>query len=84
MALVLFDAETVGHEMLPVAKPGHLAVVGWFYAEGQFGAMPDAADFDEKVKARMPTVVEAKKTWSDPPVDEKEGDEWGEVEDEEY
>ena len=38
-----------------------------------------------KVKARMmPTVVEAKKTWSDPPVDEKEVDEWGEVEDEEY
>ena len=36
------------------------------------------------VKARMPTVVEAKKTWSDPPVDEKEVDEWGEVEDEEY
>ena len=32
--------------MLPVVKPGHLAVVGWFYAEGQFGAMPDAADFD--------------------------------------
>ena len=30
------------------------------------------------------TVVEAKKTWSDPPVDEKEVDEWGEVEDEEY
>ena len=91
--LVLFDAETVGHEMAPVVKPGHLAVVGWFYAEGQFGAMPDAADFDqisgaalrEKVKARMiPTVVEAKKTWSDPPVDEKEVDEWGEVEDEEY
>ena len=90
--LVLFDAETVGHEMAPVVKPGHLAVVGWFYAEGQFGAMPDAADFDaisgaalrEKFKARMPTVVEAKKTWSDPPVDEKEVDEWGEVEDEEY
>ena len=90
---VLFDAETVGHEMLPVVKPGHLAVVGVFYAVGQFGAMPDAADFDaisgaalrEKVKARMmPTVVEAKKTWSDPPVDEKEVDEWGEVEDEEY
>ena len=88
--LVLFDAETVGHEMAPVVKPGHLAVVGWFYAEGQFGAMPDASDFDqisglrEKFKARMPTVVEAKKTWSDPPVDEKEVDEWGEVEDEEY
>ena len=49
----------------------------------------DAADFDaislaQKVKARMPTVIEAKKTWSDPPVDEKEVDEWGEVEDEEY
>lgn len=91
--LVLFDAETVGHEMAPVVKPGHLAVVGWFYAEGQFGAMPDASDFDaisggaalrEKFKARMPTVVEAKKTWSDPPVDENEVDEWGEVEDEEY
>ena len=90
---MLFDAETVGHEMAPVVKPGHLAVVGWFYAEGQFGAMPDAADFDaisgnpallKKVKAFRPTVVEAKKTWSDPPVDEKEVDEWGEVEDEEY
>ena len=44
-----------------------------------------AAALREKVKARMmPTVVEAKKTWSDPPVDEKEVDEWGEVEDEEY
>ena len=44
-----------------------------------------AISMREKVKARMmPTVVEAKKTWSDPPVDEKEVDEWGEVEDEEY
>jgi len=50
--LVLFDAETVGHEVLPVVKPGHLAVVGWFYAEGQFGAMPDAADFDESAARR--------------------------------
>ena len=82
--LVLFDAETASRWGLCRLRPATLAVVGWFYAEGQFGAMPDAADFDaisgaalrEKVKARMmPTVVEAKKTWSDPPVDEKEVDE---------
>ena len=68
----------------------HLGIVGQLVcgllAGGDGGRhLGGAAALREKVKARMmPTVVEAKKTWSDPPVDEKEVDEWGEVEDEEY